>query len=811
MSGHPVYGESIEFLRKFAPEGPWVLTAIIPDPPKKGRRTVTATFLVDDERLLREWLHEQGTSLRRNLYYAVNPCRQPMDNKPTKGDIETVSWLYVDLDPSAPPAGVDKIAHNVSEGERIHDLLGHLPAGIPKPTFVVFSGGGYQAAWRLKVPIPLDGTRETASEAERYSRKLEELLSADRCHNVDRLLRLPGSINRPNAKKRGKGRIEILAEVIEFNDEAYDLHRFTKAEPKGSSPRREAHRPAASGVASLDTLDGLLIPDRCKVVIAQGYDPENPEKFGGSPSPGGLLRGEQWSGDRSAAVWHVVCELVRADVDDDTIRAILVDPEWGISDHILDQAQPEAYADRQIENARQAEADRAPLLSNGDPMRSAKVFRRRDRPDLICHNGDWVDFNGHCYQFVEQNEIDHDLWLFLGDSERLDQNKSRVPFVVTGPSDVSSVSKALKAVSFRAEKHEPPCWIEGDGPDPQDIMVCANGLLHLPSGKLQAHTSDLFTLNALEIAYESDAGPPDRWLKFLGDLWPGEPASIDTLQEMFGYLLVPDTSQQKIFLIEGPPRSGKGTIARVLERLVGHRNHCSPGLTALGSDFGGQALIGKQLALLSDARQGRGTNMGQAVELLLRVSGEDSVSLNRKNKSFWQGRLPTRFLILCNGVPGFRDDSGALANRFVPLRLTRTFLGREDQALTKKLLAELPYILAWAIEGWRRLRERGHFLLPSSGAALVEEMLRQGSPIRSFVRDCCVLHGEAWVPKSDLYQEYRSWCEENGERAPYTKDVMCKRLKEAFGVKLTRRRHAKPGEERTPVACGIRLARESPF
>jgi putative DNA primase/helicase len=59
------------------------------------------------------------------------------------------------------------------------------------------------------------------------------------------------------------------------------------------------------------------------------------------------------------------------------------------------------------------------------------------------------------------------------------------------------------------------------------------------------------------------------WLDFLNDLWPDDAESIDTLQEIAGYLLTARTDLQKFFMIIGPPRSGKGTIIRVLTALLG--------------------------------------------------------------------------------------------------------------------------------------------------------------------------------------------------------------------------------------------------
>ena len=43
------------------------------------------------------------------------------------------------------------------------------------------------------------------------------------------------------------------------------------------------------------------------------------------------------------------------------------------------------------------------------------------------------------------------------------------------------------------------------------------------------------------------------------------------------------------------------------------------------------------------------------------------------------------------------------------LRTHKSFVGHEDIRLTNRLLEELPGILNWALEGWKRLHERGRF------------------------------------------------------------------------------------------------------
>src|SRR5262249_33341349 len=153
---------------------------------------------------------------------------------------------------------------------------------------------------------------------------------------------------------------------------------------------------------------------------------------------------------------------------------------------------------------------------------------------------------------------------------------------------------------------------------------------------------------------------------------------VATLQEWFGYCLLPDTSQQKILLLVGPKRSGKGTVARVLRGLVGPENAAGPTLASLGTNFGLQALLGKSVAVVADARLSGRTDAGTVVERLLSISGEDAQVVDRKYLDAVTTTLPVRFVVLTNELPRLSDASGALAGRMVVLRTTESFFGRED-------------------------------------------------------------------------------------------------------------------------------------
>jgi hypothetical protein len=304
--------------------------------PTKRRGTYTETFGPAQEAECLRWIGEQNA--RNNVYFHVNPTRGPLKNKAAKGDIAALAWLHVDVDPRA--------GENLqAEQKRILGLFAaNLPKGIPEPTCVVFSGGGFQAFWRLAEPMRLDDPA-LCDKAELYNMQLELVFGGDHCWNIDRIMRVPGTINWPDERKAKKGRVPTLAETVYFYETVYPLAAFTPAAPvqsreeKGFSGGKTAPKPAASlgpvtRLASLDEL-GSGVPDYCKVVINQGRDPDNLSKY---PS-------------RSDAVWYVACELVRCQVKDEVIFSILTDPNFAISAHILDQRNPEKSAQRQIARA----------------------------------------------------------------------------------------------------------------------------------------------------------------------------------------------------------------------------------------------------------------------------------------------------------------------------------------------------------------------------------------------------------------------------------------------------------------------------
>ena len=95
----------------------------------------------------------------------------------------------------------------------------------------------------------------------------------------------------------------------------------------------------------------------------------------------------------------------------------------------------------------------------------------------------------------------------------------------------------------------------------------------------------------------------------------------------------------------------------------------------------------------------------------------------------------------------------------IMFRLTKSFFGEEDLTLfSKKLWPELPGILLWAIEGWKRLRDHGRLTQPPAGQALVDEMKELSSPIDLFLRECCVVAPGRVITPQKLFDAWKEWC-----------------------------------------------------
>jgi len=168
----------------------------------------------------------------------------------------------------------------------------------------------------------------------------------------------------------------------------------------------------------------------------------------------------------------------------------------------------------------------------------------------------------------------------------------------TNKKSVAEITDALEAHLLERSHTDPDS-------DP-DLIAFQNGALRVSTKELLPHDPQRFSLHSLPFEYAPTLPPPTEWLRFLRTLYPDRDDYIELVQEILGYYVSGRTDLQKIFLVTGPARAGKGTITWVLRKLIGEKYIANLTLDKFGKDFGMQGLIGKTALIIPDAPAGTG-------------------------------------------------------------------------------------------------------------------------------------------------------------------------------------------------------------
>lgn len=208
----------------------------------------------------------------------------------------------------------------------------------------------------------------------------------------------------------------------------------------------------------------------------------------------------------------------------------------------------------------------------------------------------------------------------------------------------------------------------------------------------------------------------------------------------------------------GAKRGGKGTITKVMQALVGKHHHASVTLNDLGSDFGLAGLMDKRAVFIPDAHDAK--HPAAAIERIKSITGNDELSVNRKNQAMLSVRIPAKIVLVANKHPKFLDESGALADRELVLIFESSFAKVKDTELGNKLRAEWSGIANWALEGLQRLRANGNrFTVGERGRKAQQELAEAQSPALRFATECLVVTGDEAdaVPLAVVYRAYEHW------------------------------------------------------
>lgn len=409
-----------------------------------------------------------------------------------------------------------------------------------------------------------------------------------------------------------------------------------------------------------------------------------------------------------------------------------------------------------------------------DYLELARGFLKTIKNRIIRHSGDFYVYKKGVYEKIEDEYMAKKIHDFCKTVTVINPEGEPKEFDIT-TRRISEIFNCVKNETMIRDCVKKETWLNNKN---LNIINMKNGLFDIEKKELTPHSDEYFSTQQLSFEYDESKKCP-VWLSCL-DQWFNDDDSRKSLGTIFAYILSKELRQQKLFLFIGKPRAGKGTAARVLESLIGTENTCGPTLSGLGRDFGLEPLLDKSLALVGEAETGKKDDSGAISNVVKMITGEDKLSINRKNQKHVDVRLSCRFVFMANTIQQFPDLSGAISSRFVILPFRSSFLGEENEALFQSLENEKSGIFNWA------LNFLGDKLFEPKSAEVERSLLEQEtSPIRVFINQNFELVGSEKFPKADLYRYFDMWAKDN-DIFDYSENRFFKEFKKTFSLKTIR-------------------------
>jgi putative DNA primase/helicase len=402
---------------------------------------------------------------------------------------------------------------------------------------------------------------------------------------------------------------------------------------------------------------------------------------------------------------------------------------------------------------------------------------------LRKHRGDWLRHDGKVFRLLPYEELSADITgYFQGTPLRHELRRNTVNEIV----------HQLVPQCLVPDDIELPAYLDsGKWKTNSGLVVLENGVIDLGNFRatgieLFPHTPALVSRVRLPYSYDPLTGCP-QWLAFLDEVLPDE-ESRRLLQEIFGYCLTSDTSQQKFFMFEGSGSNGKGVVTNILCRLLGSENVSALPLSRFGAPHDLVVLMGKLLNISSELK----TVDKVAEDILKQLTGGDAVHFNPKHKSPFSAKPTARIILSTNERPMLTDRSNGIWRRLIVLPFPITIPeAKRDIYLENKLALELPGILNWAIQGARSLALRGRFQEPRASVEAREAFRKESNSAALFLDQCCDIVPGKSVSTRTLYSAYKKFCIECGH-TPFNEGNFAKEVLKLPWVEKDRPRGGGP-------------------
>jgi len=309
-------------------------------------------------------------------------------------------------------------------------------------------------------------------------------------------------------------------------------------------------------------------------------------------------------------------------------------------------------------------------------------------------------------------------------------------------------------------------------------LGCPNGVIEVKDGSFRDGRPGDFIKTISPIQWRGLNEPAPAWERFLGEIFNVDFSIVSYIQRLFGYGISGLNVEHVVIFFWGIGANGKTTILEILKFVLGGLAHKIEAELLLDQTFqknagspnsGILSLRGKRIVWASETSEGRRLNAGRLKELV----GADTLNARAVYGKRHIEFIPSHLLILLtNNKPHAPANDYALWQRIHLIPFGLSFVDRPeksherkaDKRLAEKLKAEAPGILAWLVRGF--LEYQKHGLNPPEAVLSATEQYRKDEDfIQHFIDERCIVRDNTEVRAGELYQAYKAWCDENGQKA----------------------------------------------